>query len=90
MAWQRLIKFKDSQGQIHYGEPVINDADELTEKLAAYELKAVVLDGSGIANLHPTGDTVEVTELLGPLTPADVPSVKCIGLNYTKHSNCRY
>jgi hypothetical protein len=90
MAWQRLIKFRDFQGQVHYGDPVIKDADELAEKLAAQELKAVVLDGSSIPNLHPTCNTVEVAELLGPLTPADVPTVKCVGLNYTKHSNCRY
>lgn len=86
MAWQRLIKFKDPQGQVHYGEPIINDADELAEKLTSKTLEAKLLQGDSIPDLQPTGDTSTVAELLGPLTPKDVPIVKCIGLNYTKHS----
>jgi hypothetical protein len=86
MAWQRLIKFKDPQGEVHYGEPIIKDADELAEKLASKTLEAKVLQGDSLPDLQPTGDTSAVAELLGPLTPEDVPIVKCIGLNYIKHS----
>jgi hypothetical protein len=86
MAWQRLIKFIDPQGQTHYGDPVIDNVDELTKKLESKTLKARVLEGSSIPDLQPTGSEAEVAELVGPLTPADVPIVKCIGLNYMKHS----
>ncbi|KIW35017.1 uncharacterized protein PV07_01744 [Cladophialophora immunda] len=85
MTWQRLIKFRAPQGQTHYGDPIINHADELLQKLEAKTLKAKVFEGSSIPALKPTGTEVEVAELIGPLTPADVPIVKCIGLNYMKH-----
>lgn len=86
MAWQRLIKFVDSQGQTRYGDPIIDHADELAEKLESKTLKARVLEGSNIPDLRLTGSEADVVELVGPLTPADVPIVKCIGLNYMKHS----
>ena len=86
MAWQRLVKFIDSQGQTRYGEPIIDKADELVMKLESKTLKARILEGSNITDLQLTGGEAEVRELVGPLTPADVPIVKCIGLNYMKHS----
>jgi hypothetical protein len=86
MAWQRLIKFIDPQGQTRYGDPIIDNADELAAKLESKTLKAKVLEGSSILDLQLTGSEADVAELVGPLTPADVPIVKCIGLNYMKHS----
>lgn len=86
MAWDRLIKFKTPKGSVEYGEPIIDHSDELLQKLSAKSLTARVLAGASIPDLVQTGAIAEVAELVGPLTPADVPIVKCIGLNYTKHS----
>ncbi|KAJ9647508.1 hypothetical protein H2204_000137 [Knufia peltigerae] len=85
MPWQRLIKFQDPQGKVHYGEPIIDTADELAEKLALGTLEANQLTGDSIPDLRPSGIKSVVAELMGPLSPDDVPIIKCIGLNYIKH-----
>jgi hypothetical protein len=86
MAWQRLIKFRSPRGTVHYGDPIISSAEQLLERLEAKTLKAKLLEGASFVDLTLTGEEAEVTELIGPLTPNDVPMVKCIGLNYMKHS----
>ncbi|KAK5271633.1 hypothetical protein LTR96_003458 [Exophiala xenobiotica] len=85
MAWKRLIRFKTLEGEVHFGDPIIDAAEELTEKLWSRTLEADILQGADIPNLRPTGSKARVAELIGPLTPAEVPIVKCIGLNYMKH-----
>lgn len=89
MAFSRLIRFRDQHGKERFGEPVINDADELLERLQTNELYATVLEGTGPFDLTLTSSTerkVKVTEILPILQPSDVPLVRCIGLNYIKHS----
>jgi hypothetical protein len=81
MAWKRLIRFRDTQGRVHYGEPLIGDASDL----AKGNLQASLLTGPDIFNLQPSDSRVAVAEILGPLTPNNVPIVKCVGLNYAKH-----
>ena len=80
--WQRLIRFRDIEGQVHYGEPLINDAEDLAKK----DLQASILIGSDIFSLQSSGSKAAVAEILGPLKPADVPIIKCVGLNYATHS----
>lgn len=86
MAWQRLIRFEDDAGRQHFGEPLIANADELQSLLESGSLKAKVLAGDGPFSLSATGEECKVKTLLGVLQPADVPIIKCIGLNYMKHS----
>ena len=82
MTWQRLIRFRDIEGQVHYGEPLINDAEDLTKK----DLQASILIGPDVFSLQSSGSKAAIAEILGPLTPADVPIIKCVGLNYATHS----
>lgn len=87
-AWDRLVRYVSAQdGQIHYGEPIVNDAKADIDQLAQEgKLKVNVLEGKTAFQAKPSGKQDEVKQLLGPLTPADVPIVRCIGLNYSSHS----
>lgn len=84
--WKRLIRFVGTDGEVHYGEPEVNSAEELHEQLKAGNLEAKCLNG-GIFDDTATleGKTTKVEKLLGPLAEHDVPLVKGIGLNYAAH-----
>ncbi|KAK8085956.1 5-carboxymethyl-2-hydroxymuconate isomerase [Apiospora phragmitis] len=72
--------------EVHYGEPKITTASELESLLEKGELLATEVLGSNPFEGDATGKELKVKSLLGPLTPRDVPIVRCIGLNYIKHS----
>lgn len=86
MTWQRLIRFEDESGHERFGDPCIDHADDLYTSLQKKELLAHVYDGGGPFALSKTGEKCTVKRLLRVLEPTDVPIVKCIGLNYMKHS----
>lgn len=85
--WNRLIRF-ESKGSTYYGEPDSTEAD-LQAQVAKGGVKATVIDApNGIfgAGAKKTDKVLPVEKLLCPLSRADVPSIRCIGLNYKKHS----
>jgi hypothetical protein len=86
MSWSRLIRFLDDENKITYGEPCIASVAELEEKLENGDLFASVLVGSNLSALRANGKQLHVQRILGPLTAKDVPIIRCIGLNYMKHS----
>lgn len=86
MSWQRLIRFTDVAGEEKYGEPIIDHADNLQALVERGLLSASVWTGHGPFGLQHTGEQCKVQKLLPVLTSADVPIIKCIGLNYAKHS----
>lgn len=88
VSWNRLIRFKDPSGVIRFGEPDVSDASQVQELLDQGKLEAFEFDGTGLFDLHPTQTKYTVKSLLSILEPGDVPIVKCIGLNYMKHSKC--
>ncbi|KAK9350158.1 ureidoglycolate lyase [Lipomyces doorenjongii] len=86
MAFSRLIRFRDEEGNESFGEPEIETADELLERLQKKNLYATVLEGSGPFELYSQSHTrKKVEEILPVLRSSDVPIVRCIGLNYMKH-----
>jgi hypothetical protein len=87
MSFSRLIRFEDVGGNEHFGEPQIENADDLSRLLENGELFAHVLDGISPFNLSSQAGAVhQVKRILPVLRPADVPIIKCVGLNYIKHS----
>lgn len=92
MAFDRLIKFVAADGRCLFGEPRIASAEELHKLLENGSLEADVLDVVAEENVlnfdaaRRTGEVVAVKELIGPLDPKHVPIIRCIGLNYIKHS----
>lgn len=89
-AWNRLIRFIATDGRTLYGELLLPSNDfDLGDANKQTGLKAKVIQ---VANhdLYDTTGATKVTEeivtvqrLLGPLAQADVPDLRCIGLNYS-------
>ncbi|KAF7547304.1 hypothetical protein G7046_g9041 [Stylonectria norvegica] len=86
MAFSRLIRFRDEEGTVHFGDLELENADDLKLKFEQQELHAVILAGDGQFDLSSAaGVRKRVAEILPILLPKDVPIVRCIGLNYIKH-----
>ena len=85
-SWSRLIRFLGEDGTDHYGEPVISDAKDLAPKAEKGELEAEELVGSNPFELKSSGKKLKVKEILPVLEQKDVPTIRCIGLNFIKHS----
>ncbi len=91
VVWQRLIRFVATDGRILRGEPVLPspnfDIGSTTEET---KLKAKVIVGDDIydttGETKVTEEVVTVKKLLGPLAQNEVPVLRCVGLNYAKHS----
>lgn len=66
----KIIRYRDSHQQIHYGHIKRDGAEER-------------LEGDPFAGLQPTGETADVCQLLAPIVPA---TVYAIGLNYQQHA----
>ncbi|KAK4504107.1 hypothetical protein PRZ48_005022 [Zasmidium cellare] len=86
-AWDRLIRYVSAKdGKVRLGEPIVSDSKPDIDALAQKGgLKVKVLEGPNPIEAKQTGEEDEVKSLLGPLTPQDVPIVRCIGLNYKTH-----
>lgn len=94
--WQRLIRFEDAKGNIHYGDAVLpKDCNDAGKAASEGTLQARVLQlpqGHPLDSLIMSHDCqidnseVKVAKLLAPLAKEDVPIIRCIGLNYIKHS----
>jgi len=91
LSWKRLIRFESTDGKILRGEPILPSPDfdvgSTTEKTG---LKAKVISVANNDIFDPdtkvTNEEVTVKKLLGPVTTEEVPIIRCIGLNFKKHS----
>lgn len=92
LPWKRLIRFQASDGRILRGEPIIPAAGETDLGLITEVdgLHAKLLSGSDIYDVtgktQVTDEIVTVKRILSPLAQSDVPIMRCVGLNYAKHS----
>jgi hypothetical protein len=91
LSWQRLIRFESVDGRVLRGEPILPrpdfDLGYVTEK---DQLQAKVILGedpfceSGTTRV--SDEVVTIKRILSPLAPSEVPTIRCVGLNYMKHS----
>jgi hypothetical protein len=91
LAWQRLIRFVSTDDKILYGQPILPSPDfDLGQVTETDQLKANIIQGDDIydtsGKTRVSNDIATVKRILGPLDESDVPVVRCIGLNYAKHS----
>ena len=94
VPWERLVRFVATDGRTLRGEPLLPHPDfDLGTTSEKDKLQAKVITGEDIYNTtgqtKVTDEVVTVKKLLGPLTPEEVPFLRCIGLNYTKHGTPR-
>ncbi|KAL1966636.1 hypothetical protein VTN77DRAFT_4047 [Rasamsonia byssochlamydoides] len=83
--WSRLIRFISEEGKTSYGEPDIENIEQLESWLQDGSLYAHELLGNDPFSLAAGSRRLRVKQLLAVLTPDDVPIVRCVGLNYIKH-----
>jgi hypothetical protein len=90
--WSRLIRFVP-EGRDEtpvYGEPVGDDLSDIGALADAGKLSAKLVEpgreGPLAQSARITDNVVKVQRLLGPLGPDDCTDIKCIGLNFRKHS----
>lgn len=91
VVWKRLIRFVATDGRVLRGEPILPSADfDLGKTTAETKLQAKVITGEDIYDTtgltKVSDEVVTVDELLGPLAQEDIPILRCVGLNYAKHS----
>jgi hypothetical protein len=90
LPWKRLIRFQSTDGRILRGEPLVADEVDIGFITEADKVQARVLSGDDIydttGKTRLTDEVVGVKTVLGPLAQADIPILRCVGLNYAKHS----
>lgn len=91
VPWTRLIRFAATDGRVLRGEPILPSPDfDIGNVTEETKLQAKVIEGSDIYDTtgatRVTDEVVTVKKLLGPLAPEDIPILRCVGLNYAKHS----
>lgn len=90
VAWNRLIRFVATDGRVLRGEPILPKHDfDIGSTTEATKLTAKVIVGDPYDTTGSTkvsDEVVTVKKLLGPLAAEDVPILRCVGLNYAKHS----
>jgi hypothetical protein len=94
VVWNRLIRFVAVDGRTLRGEPILPTENfDLGNTTAETKLQARVIIGNDpydtTGKTKVSDEVVTVKKLLGPLAPEDVDILRCIGLNYAKHSMCR-
>lgn len=95
LPWKRLIRFIARDGRTLRGEPILpTPATDLGFITESDNLQARVIEGEDIydttGKTRVTDETVTVRTILGPLAQEDVPVLRCVGLNYAKHSELSY
>lgn len=89
--WDRLIRFIATDGRELRGQPILPSPDfDVGTTTEATGLKAKVISVANgdifDAATKVTDEEVTVKKLLGPVTVEEVPIIRCIGLNFIKHS----
>jgi hypothetical protein len=91
LSWSRLIRFIPVGSTLPlYGEPVADSYADIGVLADSGNLSARVILVDSEGPLSPsarvTSETLKVDKLLGPLDAQSCTDIKCIGLNYKKHS----
>lgn len=84
--FKRLIRFVGTDNFVHYGDAILPSGQ--TDSLYARE--AFLIQGNPIldSSYTVTNTKLAIQQLLSPIDWASMPlTVRCLGLNYTKHAN---
>jgi hypothetical protein len=90
-SWKRLVRFESTDGKTLRGEPILPSPDfDVGSTTEETGLKAKVIEVANNDIFDPatkvTDQEATVKKLLGPVTTDEVPIIRCIGLNFIKHS----
>ena len=79
---QRLVRFLAIDGRIYYGDAVLPRG--VTDIARAQQAR--IIEGDIFGRHDVTDQVEEIRHLLAPLDPAHVRTVRCLGLNYSRHA----
>ena len=82
MTFQRLIRFLAHDSQIYYGSPIL-PPQSTNISLAR---TAHIVTGDIFSSYTVTSRTARIVRLLPPLSPTQIRTVRCLGLNYANHA----
>lgn len=89
LCWSHLIRFEHG-GSVYYGDAAFGPGqqpDQITDLAKSGALEARVIHGDPLSlEAVLTDERIHVDKLLCPLTEDQVPIIRCVGLNYMKHS----
>ena len=87
-GWSHLVRFVNG-GTEYSGDAILPDgksADDIDELASSAQLQARVIEGDPFREGKVSTKELLVEELLSPLKKEQVPIIRCISLNYVKHS----
>lgn len=76
------MRFLGRDGRTYYGDAVLPDGVSDVSKATS----ARVIQGDIFGAHHVTDNVADIRQLLSPLAPRDVGTVRCLGLNYADHA----
>lgn len=79
---QRLVRFIAEDGLTYYGDAILPTG----ETNISGARKARVIDGDIFGSHAVTDRVLNIRELVMPLSPTEVGTVRCVGLNYGSHA----
>jgi hypothetical protein len=93
LPWSRLIRFVNN-GTTYYGDAIFPETanpDDVALLAQEGKLRARVIQNDPLSTeMIISNEELRVDRLLSPLTASQVPIIRCIGLNYIKHSTYTY
>lgn len=82
MSFKRLIRFIGEDNQEYFGDAILPEGE-----IDVYKAKeATIIIGDVLKDYTLTNYTQKIKKLLSPLSPDQIPSLRCVGMNYTKHA----
>ncbi|KAL4939800.1 hypothetical protein BDV06DRAFT_224692 [Aspergillus oleicola] len=87
-VWTRAVRFIADDGIEYCGQPEDADIDVGLAVAAGQPVSVKVLGSKSVLDpdARLTGETKTIKKLLSPLAPAEIGTIRCIGLNYTDHA----
>ena len=83
--WSRFIRFiAQEDGAEHMGEPLDSQTDIGKPDGSAIKVRKLI--GSTPWDVQKSQETLTIKEVLCPLKPHEVNTIRCIGLNYSDHA----
>ncbi|CDK24070.1 unnamed protein product [Kuraishia capsulata CBS 1993] len=83
MGFKRLIRFEAKDGNTYHGDAILPEGSiDVYEAKTAYVILGNVLSKDYVITNH----IAEISKLLSPLSESQIPSLRCVGMNYIKHA----
>lgn len=80
--FKRLVRFEGADGKVYFGDAILGPGEEDVYQAT----EAYVIEGDVLGEHTVTSTKVGIRKLLTPLDASQIPNIRCVGMNYTKHA----